>query len=42
MLRRSEGTVLLSPSDEVGSLQSAIRSRDVRAADLLEEPTKRV
>jgi hypothetical protein len=28
--------------DEVGGFESAIRARDVRAADLQEEPTKRV
>jgi hypothetical protein len=28
--------------DEVGVLQGAIRARDVRAADLQEEPTKRL
>jgi hypothetical protein len=41
VLRRSEGTRFSSPSDdEVGGIQSAIRARDVRAADLQEEPTK--
>jgi hypothetical protein len=35
---------MLSPpsDDEVGGFKSAIRARDVRAADLQEEPTKRV
>jgi hypothetical protein len=28
--------------DEGGEFQSAVRARDVRAADLQEEPTKRV
>jgi hypothetical protein len=43
VLRRSEGTCFSSASDdEVGALQGAIRARDVRAADLQEEPTKRV
>ena len=43
MLRRREGTCFSSPTDdEVGALQGAIRARDVRAADLQEEPTKRV
>jgi hypothetical protein len=41
--RASEAST--SPSgelwDEVGVLQGAIRARDVRAADLQEEPTKR-
>jgi hypothetical protein len=42
VLRRSEGTRFSSTSeDEVGGLPSAIRARDVRAADLQEEPTKR-
>jgi hypothetical protein len=42
VLRRSEGTRFSSPNDdEVGDFQSAIRARDVRAADLQEEPTKR-
>ena len=37
------GTCFSSLSDdEVGGPQSAIRARDVRAADLQEEPTKRV
>jgi hypothetical protein len=40
-VRRSEGTRFSSPSDdEVDGLQNAIRARDVRAADLQEEPTK--
>jgi hypothetical protein len=42
--RASEAST--SPSgelcDEVGEVQSAIRARDVRAADLQEEPTKPV
>jgi hypothetical protein len=43
VLRRSEGTRFSSPNDdEVGGLPGAIRARDVRAADLQEEPTKRV
>jgi hypothetical protein len=43
VLRRSEQTRFSSASDdEVGALQGAIRARDVRAADLQEEPTKRV
>ena len=42
VLRRSDGTRFSSWSDdEVGGLQRAIRARDVRAADLQEEPTKR-
>jgi hypothetical protein len=42
VLRRREGTCFSSPNDdEVGGFQSAIRARDVRAADLQEEPTKR-
>jgi hypothetical protein len=42
VLRRREETRFSSPSDdEVGALQGAIRARDVRAADLQEEPTKR-
>ena len=41
VLRRSVGTRFSSTSeDEVGGLPSAIRARDVRAADLQEEPTK--
>ena len=41
MLRRRDGTRLSSRSDdEVGGLERAIRARDVRAADLQEEPTK--
>jgi hypothetical protein len=37
------GQAVLSPSDdEVGGLQRAIRARDVRAADLQEEPTRSV
>jgi hypothetical protein len=40
VLRRSEQTRFLSASDdEVGGLRGAIRVRDVRAADLQEEPT---
>jgi hypothetical protein len=43
VLRRSEGTRFSSTSDdEVGGLPSAIRARDVRAADLQEEPTKHI
>jgi hypothetical protein len=43
VLRRSEQTRFLSASDdEVGGLHGAIRARDVRAADLQDEPTKRV
>jgi hypothetical protein len=43
VLRRREGTRFSSPSDdEVGELKGAIRARDVRAADLQEEPTKRL
>ena len=41
-LRRSDGTRSSSWSDEVGALQGAIRARDVRAADLQEEPMKRL
>ena len=41
VLRMSERTCSWSSSDdEVGSCQRAIRARDVRAADLQEEPTK--
>jgi hypothetical protein len=43
VLRRSEQTCFSSASDdEVGGPQGAIRARDVRAADLQEEPTKRL
>jgi hypothetical protein len=43
VLRRSEGTCLSSSSDdEVGGLKGAICARDVRAAELQEEPTKRI
>ena len=43
MLRRREGTCSSSRSDdEVGGYKGAIRACDVRAADLQEEPTKRV
>ena len=43
VLRRSERTRLSSASeDEVGEREGAIRARDVCAADLQEEPTKRV
>jgi len=42
VLRRSDGTRSSSWSDdEVGTLQGAIRARDVHAAVLQEEPTKR-
>jgi hypothetical protein len=41
LVRRSAWTCFSSPSDdEVGGLNGAIRARDVRAADLQEEPTK--
>jgi hypothetical protein len=43
VLRRNEPTRFSSASDdEVGGYKAAIRARDVRAADLQEEPTKRV
>jgi hypothetical protein len=43
VLRRREQTRLSSASDdEVSELEGAIRARDVHAADLQEEPTKRV
>jgi hypothetical protein len=43
VLRRREGTCFSSPSDdEVGAHKGAIRACDVRAADLQEEPTKRL
>jgi hypothetical protein len=43
VLRRSEPTRFLSASDdEVGGLHGAIRAREVRAADLQEEPTNRM
>jgi hypothetical protein len=43
VLRRREGTRFSSPSDdEVGVPKGAIRARDVRAADLQEETTKRL
>jgi hypothetical protein len=41
VLRRSEGIRFSSQSDdEEGGYESAIRARDVRAADLQEEQTK--
>jgi hypothetical protein len=41
VLNRSEQTRSSSTSDdEAGGLEGAIRARDVRAADLEEEPTK--
>jgi hypothetical protein len=43
VLRRREQTRLSAANDDnVGELEGAIRARDVRAADLQEEPTKRV
>jgi hypothetical protein len=43
VLRRNDGTRFSSRSDdEVGGHKSAIRARNVRAADLQEGPTKRV
>ncbi len=43
VLRRREETRSSSPSDDkVGGCKSAIRARDVRAADLQEKPMKRV
>jgi hypothetical protein len=43
VVRRGGGTCFSSPSDdEVGGINSAIRARDVRAADLQEEPTNRM
>jgi hypothetical protein len=34
--------LFVSSDDERGGLQSAIRARDVRGADLQEKPTKRL
>jgi hypothetical protein len=43
VLRRNEPTRFSSASDdEVGGYKAPIRARDVRAADLQEEPTKRI
>jgi hypothetical protein len=43
VLRRREGTCFSSRSnDEGGGFKTAIRARDVCAADLQEEPTKRL
>jgi hypothetical protein len=40
---RREGTCFSSPNDDkAGALQGAIGARDVRAADLQEERTKRL